>query len=332
MSREISNNELNLMLSVVKKYYEQGMNQEAIAKEEFISKSSVCRLIKKAVASGYVRFQINYPVESIQPLEDKIKAHFRIDKVFITPSYTDDPAIRMRDTCRGAANDLCELVQPDDIISVSWGRTLDVLSHLLSEELSAGRKCSKVVMMNGSMANDVGSNKASRIIELLADFFAADGYLLPAPLIVDSAYTANATKNDSHIKYVLDFAEQSDIAVFSLGAVGEDSVLKQRGAYSAKDFNKITEGAAVGDIGGHCYNIDGKITNQKMDKRVIGLSLDKLKNKKHRIGIASGKEKAPAIIGALRGGFINGLYIDELTAREVIELLNKKPEYTGGEK
>lgn len=322
MTRNTGNNELDLMLTVVKKYYELGMNQEAIAKEEFISKSSVCRLIKKAVANGYVRFQINYPVESVKPLEERIKSDFYIEKVFITPSYTDDPEIRMRDTCRCAAAELCDIVSPDDIISVSWGRTLDVLAHLINEERSASKKCSKVVMMNGSMASDIGANKSSRIIELLADFFAAEGYLLPVPLIVDSAYTADAAKGDSHVKYVLDFAQKSDISVFSLGAVNEDSVLKQHGAYSKRDFNKIIEDEAVGDIAGHCYTIDGRIANQKMDKRVIGLSLEDLKAKKYRIGIASGTQKAPAIIGALKGGFINRLYIDEFTAREVIELLN----------
>ena len=83
MAKDIENNELNLMISVVKKYYELGMNQEQIAKEEFISKSSVCRLIKKAVDNGYVKFQINYPVESVKTLENEFHRMFDLDKVFI---------------------------------------------------------------------------------------------------------------------------------------------------------------------------------------------------------------------------------------------------------
>ena len=49
MGKEIDSNEMNLMLTVIKCYYEMGMNQEQIAKKEFISKSSVSRLIKKAI-------------------------------------------------------------------------------------------------------------------------------------------------------------------------------------------------------------------------------------------------------------------------------------------
>ena len=119
MAKDIENNELNLMISVVKKYYELGMNQEQIAKEEFISKSSVCRLIKKAVDNGYVKFQINYPVESVKTLENEFHRMFDLDKVFITPTYTEDADIRLKDTCKSVAGDICKIVKPDDIIGVT---------------------------------------------------------------------------------------------------------------------------------------------------------------------------------------------------------------------
>lgn len=323
MAREMENNELNLMLSVVKKYYEMGLNQEQIAKEEFISKSSVCRLIKKAVAGGYVRFQINYPVESVAPLEEEITSHFKMDKVFITPSYTDDPEIRLKDTCRSVAHDLCKIVHPDDIITVSWGRTLDMLSNIVSSEVATNKKCSKVVMMNGSMAGDIDSTKSSRIIERLAEFFAAEGYLLPVPLIVDSDHTAGRIKADSHVKYVLEFAAQSQLAVFSVGAINSQSVLRQQGAYSPADYDLIVDNHAVGDICGHCFDIDGNTASTQVDNRLISLDLENIKRKKTRLGIAVGEEKARAIVGALRGKIVNRLYTDELTAQEVIKILRK---------
>jgi deoxyribonucleoside regulator len=218
MSKEIETSELNLMLSVVKKYYELGMNQEQIAKEEFISKSSVCRLIKKAVANGYVRFQINYPIESVQSLENEFHKRFQLEKVFITPSYTDDQDIRLRDTCRSLANDLCKIMQPNDILCVSWGSTMDKLAGIISKEMNTNKKCSRIVMMNGSAAGDIISTKSSQIIEQLAECFDAEGYILPVPLIVDNKHTADVIKKDSHVKYVMDYAQKADLAVFSIGA------------------------------------------------------------------------------------------------------------------
>lgn len=321
MAKDIEGSELNQMMSVVQKYYEMGMNQEEIAKEEYISKSSVCRLIKKAVKNGYVRFQINYPLESVKTLEAQFHKYFDLDKVFITPSYIDDEEVRLKDTCKSVAADICKIVQAEDTICVSWGTTLDQLASIITKEVAANKKCSKIVMMNGSTAGDISSTKSSRIVEQFAEFFAAEGFLLPVPLIVDNQGIANALKSDSHIKYVMEYAAQSQLAVMSIGATTQNSVLRKRGAYSKKEYDEVLALGAVGDIAGRCFNIDGNHVSDGIEQRIIGLTLEEIKSKKVRIGVAVGKKKAKAIIGALHGGIINRLYTDELTAQEVIKVL-----------
>ena len=316
-------NELNQMLSVVKKYYELGMNQDQIAKEEFISKSSVCRLIKKAVQNGYVQIRVKYPDKSVSELEDEFYKRFGLDKVFITPSFTEDPDISRRDTCRAVAQDLCKIVTPEDIISVSWGNTLDVLAGVMIREMNTNKTCSKIVMMNGSMAGQIDSTKSSRIIEKFAEFFSAEGFVLPVPLVVDSKSAADLIKNDSHISYILNYAKESKIAVFSIGAVSEKSVLRKRGAYSKKDFDFIIENGAAGDIIGHYFDIEGKSICTKLDESMIGLDLETIKQKKERLGIAVGEDKAEAVVGALRGGMLNRLYTDEQTAHRILKILKE---------
>ena len=125
LSKNMDNRELNLMISVIKKYYELGMNQEQIAKEEFISKSSVCRLIKKAQDNGFVSYKINYPMESIRSLENEFHKRFKLNKVFITPAYTEDTQIRLQDTCRSVADDICKIIRASDSIGISWGTTME---------------------------------------------------------------------------------------------------------------------------------------------------------------------------------------------------------------
>ncbi len=321
MARDIEGNELNLMLSVIKKYYELGMNQEQIAKEEFISKSSVCRLIKKAVNNGYVRFQINYPMESVQALENQLHSYFDLDKVFITSTYADDLEIRLKDTCKSVVGDLCKIVQPDDILCVAWGNTLEMLANVISLETNTSRKCAKVVLMDGSTAGDISSVRSSRIVEQLSVFFSAEGYLLPVPLLVDCKETADVIKSDSHVKYVMDYVRESQLAVISMGALSPQSVLRKRGAYSVEEFDRVIADGAVGDIAGRCYNIDGNSVNSEIEERLMGPTLEEIRSKKTRIGIAVGERKAKAILGALRGGIINRLYTDELTAQEVIKIL-----------
>jgi len=320
MAKEIDSNEMNLMLTVIKCYYEMGMNQEQIARKEFISKSSVSRLIKKAIENGYVTFQINYPVESIKILEEEFHRYFDVDKVFITPSYTEDHDIRLRYTCNSASADLYKIIKDGDIISVSWGTTMDQLASLLKPNANT-KKNLKVVLMNGSIGGNISSTKSSQIIEKFAEVFGAEGYLLPAPLMVDKKEIAQAIINDSHVRYVMDLAKKSELAVMSIGAVSPDSVLTRRGAYSKSDYNEVLELGAVGDIAGRCFDINGDKVSEQVNERTIGLTLEDIKNKPVRIGIGVGRKKARAIIGALRGKIINRIFTDEVTAKEVIMTL-----------
>ena len=56
-----------------------------------------------------------------------------------------------------------------------------------------------------------------------------------------------------------------------------------------------------------------------LDDRVIGLSLEELCRIPMKIGLAGGDNKVEALWGALRGGYINVLITDELTARNLLD-------------
>ncbi|MBQ3273859.1 MAG: hypothetical protein IJH51_01035 [Christensenellaceae bacterium] len=315
-------NELNLMMNVVKYYYELGMNQEQIAKKEYISRSSVCRLLKKAVQLGYVKFQIQYPLDSVRMLEDEFHKYFDIDKVFVVPTYTDDMAIRLKNVCEAAAVEVSKLISDNDILSVTWGNTMEQFAN--SFHMGSNVKTNtKVVLMNGSIAGNIDSTKSSQIVERLSLELNAEGYLLPAPLIVDSKEVAEVLKKDSHVKYVLDKAARSQIAIVSVGAISKDSVLTQRGAFTDKEFNEMNALGAVGDVAGRCFDIKGNQVSIKVAERTIGLTIDEIKSKRIRIGIGIGEKKAKAIVGALNGGIINRLYTDELTAQEVLSVVKQ---------
>ena len=51
---------------------------------------------------------------------------------------------------------------------------------------------------------------------------------------------------------------------------------------------------------------------------MVGISLEQLRALDGVIGVAGGEEKVPAILGALRGGYLNVLITDEATAQAVL--------------
>ncbi len=310
-------NNINSMIRIAKKYYELNMSQEEISLQEEISKSSVSRMLKKAAMMGFVRHEIVYPIKSVAQQEQLIRQMFDIEHLFIVPKMVDDLDIRLSDTCRTVAQDLNRFISDREIVSVSWGRTIEKLSSLLVAPVPP-KKGIKIVQLNGSIATSVLSTKTAGILERFTEAYSGVGYILAAPAFVDNEDIASAIKMDSRIRSVLDMARESTIAVFGVGQLSEQSVLVERGAITSDDVRILSGKGAVGDVCSRFFDINGKAVDQTYEARTIGMDLDDLKKKKHRIGIAVGIEKADAIIGALAGKLMTSLYMDEMTASFLI--------------
>jgi DNA-binding transcriptional regulator LsrR (DeoR family) len=176
--------------------------------------------------------------------------------------------------------------------------------------------------VQGSIGSDANSSQAGMIVAKIAEFFSADGYLLPSPLVLDTEETTRRLKEDTHIKYIMEHAKNARACVFAIGVASHDSVLLKHGAYSKEMYEEILRRGAVGDVLGYCFDIQGRQVAPGIDKSIMSMSLSDLKKIELRIGIAVGEHKIKAIIGALRGGYINVLYTDSLTVRQVVNIMN----------
>ena len=78
---------------------------------------------------------------------------------------------------------------------------------------------------------------------------------------------------------------------------------------------------AIGDMCLQFYDKDGNTEPYRFfNDRVAAMRLEEIRRIPSKIGIASGQRKAEAIVGAVRGGYINILIIDNECAKRLIEL------------
>lgn len=308
-------NKTKQLLRVCKMYYELGKGQDEIAKLENISISTVSRLMSRAVVDGFVKVTVNYPIYSVAELEDQFKRSFGLKNVFIAPVIVDDQDLILQDTCIALANDLSRIVRNGDIIGVSWGDTMNCLCDHLKDTARTGVK---IVQLNGGVPKQTIETGSNAIIAKMAQAFNATGYTFPVPALVDNSRIADALKEDSQVKHILQLAEKCNILIFSIGRMSEDSVIFQSGYFQDEEYASLSKKGAVGDICARFFNIHGEIVDKDFDSRVMGISLEELKRKENKIVIVSGLEKVDALLGALKGGYVNSLYIDENTAKAVI--------------
>jgi deoxyribonucleoside regulator len=172
-----------------------------------------------------------------------------------------------------------------------------------------------VVQLNGGLARGQTITNASELVRRFSSVFGADSYGLNVPAIVDSTEICRAIYSDSNIRQALDLAHSANICMFSIGALSHMSVLVEAGYIAAEDVTTLKGKGAVGDICSRYIDVHGRVPDEELNARTIGIELDELRRKQTTIAIAGGMEKLNAIRGALAGGYCNVLITDETVAR-----------------
>jgi DNA-binding transcriptional regulator LsrR (DeoR family) len=144
-------------------------------------------------------------------------------------------------------------------------------------------------------------------------------HLLQTPLVVQNKLTRDLLLNEPDIAQPLRLAEQADVVVIGIGSSHHEvSALVRAGYLTREESDKMLSIGAVGDICGRPIDILGNPLAVDLNDRIVGIELDKLKKIPRRIGVAAGTQKGEAVLGAIRGGYVNALVIDEGAALSLL--------------
>lgn len=325
---KVKNENWALMMSAVKQYYQEGLSQEQIAKNLYISKSTVSRLIKKAVDLGYIEFKINNFGELDYVLQEEMENMFGI-KCYILPTLVDSYQVRLNDICAYAAQTIFTEIEDNEIICLPWGRTTEYLAANINKPIEYFEGI-KACILNGFVNGSVRSMKAIHIIEKLSEMLNATGYVMPTPLLLKDKETKEILLNEPSVKEVFALLSKSETVIFSVGPFDMKNTYLTELGEDVISYLRTFDGA--GNFAGHTYDINGVEFQTDISKRLMSMSIRELKKKKNRICIAVGSHKVRPVLGLLRGGVISCLYTDVETVREILDLqkkLQKKPGVKG---
>lgn len=105
--------------------------------------------------------------------------------------------------------------------------------------------------------------------------------------------------------------------------MNEDSYMVKLGWFTPREIvdASLNQGV-IGEIGGYdFFNAQGMHVDTVMNDRVIGLSIDELRNIPCVIAIAAENSKALAILGALRTGAIDIIATSAANIRTLLSVL-----------
>lgn len=304
-----------ILVEAAKLYYEHQLSQLEISKKLGVSRPTVSRLLQQARNTGIVRIEITDPSEVGTQLESALVDKFNLKKVLVVPNDTDDTRIIKKRLGKATVLFLDQLISEGIILGISWGTTMQEVARQIRPR---SVKNMVVVQLNGGISRAEIDTHASEIAKTIGDRYKAIPYLMPLPAVVDNAALKNTILSDGNISRTLELGRKADIALFTIGSFGHDSILARADYFEPNEVDKLLQSGAVGDICSRILKTDGTICSKNLNSRTIGIELKEIKKKPYSIAVAGGKEKLAAIQAGLKGKWFNCLITDEWIATELL--------------
>jgi DNA-binding transcriptional regulator LsrR (DeoR family) len=311
--------EQRLMTKIAKMYYERGLNQTEIAGQLGISQATVSRLFKRARDEGIVRISVSVPTGVNADLEGKLVKKYTLKDAIVVDTLGDDENQIMRDLGTAAAFYIETVIKDNDIIGISsWSSTL--LAVIDAMRSIPAKKGVSVVQILGGVGNPSAEIHAARLTSRLASLVNGSAIFLPAPGIVGSEAALQILLEDQYIKEAIQLFNKVTLALVGIGSEEPSRLLTLSGnIFSEEEQRYLKEHGAVGDILLRFFDINGKLVESSFNNRVISMKLEQLRQAERSVGIAGGQRKYPAILGALKGHWINVLITERYTAEKLLD-------------
>jgi len=309
--------ELRLLTKVARMYYERGLRQSAIADQLNLSQASISRLLKRAEDERLVRTTVSVPLGAFPELEEKLQAIYDLKDVIVVDSVANDDQT-LRDIGAAAAFYVETTVRRGEVVGISsWSATLLAMvdaMHPLPKSVEAN-----VVQILGGIGDPAAEAHATHLSRRLAALMHGKAIFLPAPGVAGTAETRRVYLDDPFVREAMALFESVSLALVGIGSVEPSRLLASSGnVFSPEELEQLKAQGAVGDVCLRFFDSAGLPIVTPHNDRVIGISLEQLRQAPRTVGIAGGERKLAAIRGALDGGWINMLITDRHTAEKLI--------------
>lgn len=302
------------ILKVATLYYEAGLTQEQIAVKYGVSRPTVIRLLQQARDEGFVQIRITKPLPESTKREADVELKFAdmgIREAIVIDGEGIDPKSAV---AKGAGDYLSSKLKKTDILGVGWSTTLLELPSHVDPEASAP---ARVVQLGGGISFPGGGN-AQEIALRLGRRLGSPVETISAPVLVKNKAVRDALLEDPSISSAYQWAANCTIAVFGLGTVDSTSTLIQAGYLTAADISATLKQGAVGDILAQFFDVDGRVISMPWQDRMITQPFEAMTSIDNIVLVAAGRQKGPALLGAIRTGMIRTIIIDMELASEIL--------------
>lgn len=284
-----------------------------------ISRASVVNYLNEARARDWVRVHLDSDVFQGHRLAAELCAVYGLTEALVVP---DDPVDRdgaaasVARVTRAAADWLPRLLEPGDILGVSWGATVYQMAqqvpHTPVQDLT-------VVQLLGSRPAAPGF-EAEACTSMLAHRLDGQCINLHVPLVLSNESLRDALCDEPVVHDQLAALATCNKTVLACGTCDGDAHVVRSGILSADSIAAYRDKGAAGVICGRLIDAEGHPVYADVEKRMIGVSLDQMREKEMALLVAAGPGRARPAQAAIKGGFVTHLATSTRVAKDLLEI------------
>ncbi len=296
-------------------YHVAGNTQHEIARKLQISRPTAQRLVAFALERGLIKVRVNHKVASCLELAIALRRQYNLVVCDVVPVNADSPDQILRKIAVAAAQVMESYLNDIEpkIIALGSGQTIKAV---VSELNMLARPQHRILSLVGTIARDGSSNPYDAALQA-AEKIGAKCFLIPAPLLADSPEELKQWCHHRLYRIVEELSNQIDVAFVGIGDMRLGCPLHRDGFLTKEEVTELVKAGAVGDNLGWAFDEAGELVRTSIQQRVTSIQLRR-PPKKPVIAFTGGEHKARAVLGALRGQWINGLVTDETCARSIL--------------
>lgn len=296
-------------------YFIEEMNQADIAEALGVGRVTVVRLLADARERQEIKFSLQSDLPECVGLERALEQRFGLTEAVVVP-ISSPQADATEPISAATGLYLSEFVRPGMKIGVGWGRTL--LESLRYIQESQGTELSVVSLLGG--ITKAKRFNPSEFAWRFSSLFQAECFLMTAPAIVDAPATRQTLIDRCGLGEVFERAKTLDAVLLSVGSMAASGTAYRDGFVSDELRRAMVKHGAVGEMLFHFFDAKGRLIDHPIQDCVMAVPMETLKAVPQRILASGGRDKAEAILGALRLVRPTVLVTDELAAAQILDL------------
>jgi len=307
----------DLLRLVATLYHVDGLGQNEIVDLMRISQTKISRILSAAMERGIVRVTVDQYQARESKLEHELCARFGLKHAAVvkTPRNASIETVRQTVGHFGAPF-VSELLPDAGTLALGGGRCV---SEVVNRFRRGPARRLKIVQAMGSIESNVTDVDALELGRTLGKLWECEFLTLSTPAFVEDKKTRDFFLASEQIRLLRERLKKAAAALVGVGPL-DNSVYIERNVLDQEDIARLRQRGAVGEICGRFFDARGRECASRWRDCVISIDLGHLRKIPQVIGVAAGAGRAPAVAGAIAGGLIKSLLIDESGAKALLEL------------